>query len=58
MEVANQYIQMVNGEEVTLTRRKSVVQLQEHHDRLEEKKRMAVTADSEIDRAMALIFVK
>ena len=49
-EVANRYRQFTEGEEVTLIRRKSAIQLQEHFDRLKEKKRMAVMADSDTDR--------
>jgi len=42
---------MVEGEdEVILIHRKSAVQLQEHFDRMEAKKRMAVMADSDVDR--------
>jgi len=53
-EVANRYSQLAEGEDVILIRRKSAVQLQEHYDKLEEKKRMAVTADSAQDSANRL----
>jgi len=49
-EVATRCSQMVDGEDIILIRRKSAIQLQEHCDRLQEKRRMAVMADSEMDR--------
>lgn len=51
-EVADRCARMVDGEEnVVLIRQKSAIQLQEHCDRLETKKRMAVLADSDADRS-------
>ena len=55
MEVANRCLRMIDGEDdVILIRRKSAMQLHEHFDRMEEKNRMAVTADSATDKANRL----